>query len=268
MSITNYTITNTGMHLIYIYISIMDIMVIWMDMITAMVYPKSMCQSQTSSSYVFILGGLCESSQVDVKCDRSSSTCSGGSWVWKRKATERQGRWQSWRKARSSWLLGSLGPSFHGPFGQVLGAELQGFYHVLPLPYDKCGKNQTESRYSMRHVLPMSFPSHPGRVSHRFFEILAFQISNIIPAQNIYIYQHFLSSSHLCSTNFNNTWDSYGFLGSWSPDILEMTSASTVRSTLDPPLQVAECLASPVTVEKFDEHSLQETNIAMENHHL
>ena len=191
-------------------------MVIWMDMITAMVYPKSMCQSQTSSSYVFILGGLCESSQVDVKCDRSSSTCFGGSWVWKRKATERQGRWQSWRKARSSWLLGSLGPSFHGPFGQVLGAELQGFYHVLPLPYDKCGKNQTESRYSMRHVLPMSFPSHPGRVSHRFFEILAFQISNIIPAQNIYIY--ISTFSIIFSFMFNKFQQYLGFL--WIPGIM------------------------------------------------
>ena len=37
---------------------------------------------------------------------RSSSTCSGGCWVWKLKAMERQGRWQNWRRAKSSWPLG------------------------------------------------------------------------------------------------------------------------------------------------------------------
>ena len=68
---------------------------------------------------------------------------------------------------------------------------------VLPLPYDKCGKNQKEPR-CMRHVLPMSFPSHPGRVSHIFFKFWLQNFQHHSVSQNIY--QHLLSSSHLCPT--------------------------------------------------------------------
>ena len=89
-------------------------------------------------------------------------------------------------RSKLSW---SICPSFGSWTARLLPCST--------LPYDKCGKNQTESRYSMRHVLPMSFPSHPGRVSHRFFEILAFQISNIIPFRKTYIYIYINSFYHL-----------------------------------------------------------------------